>query len=278
MELTAALIQLTSSDDPGDNLAGVEARLREAAAAGARLALTPEVTNCVSASRTHQQEVLTSEAEDAMLARLRMVAHETGLWISLGSIAVTTDDPDGRFANRSMLLTPDGEIAARYDKIHMFDVEIDETESYRESAGFRPGERAVVAESPWGPIGLTICYDIRFPALYRRLAEAGAHILTVPAAFTVPTGRAHWHTLLRARAIETGCFVLAAAQWGEHPASRGRSRETFGHSLAIDPWGRILADAGEGEGVTLVTLDLDEVARSRGRVPALANARAFDGP
>ncbi len=278
MELAAALIQLTSSDDPEANLGRVETLLGEAAAAGARLALTPEVTNCVSASRTRQTEVLRDEAHDPTLARLRALARETGLWISLGSIAVKTGDPDGRFANRSFLFTPAGEIAARYDKIHMFDVAIDETESYRESAGYRPGGRAVLADTPWGPVGLTICYDMRFPALYRRLAEAGARILTVPSAFTVPTGRAHWHALLRARAIETGCFVLAAAQWGRHPAARGRERETYGHSLAVDPWGRVLADAGEGEGVTLVTLDLEEVERARARVPALANARPFDGP
>jgi len=278
MELAAALIQLTSSDDPEANLGRVETLLGEAAAAGARLALTPEVTNCVSASRTRQTEVLREEAHDPTLARLRALARETGLWISLGSIAVKTGDPDGRFANRSFLITPAGDIAARYDKIHMFDVAIDETESYRESAGYRPGGRAVLADTPWGPVGLTICYDMRFPALYRRLAEAGARILTVPSAFTVPTGRAHWHALLRARAIETGCFVLAAAQWGRHPAARGRERETYGHSLAVDPWGRVLADAGEGEGVTLVTLDLDEVERARARVPALANARPFDGP
>jgi predicted amidohydrolase len=160
----------------------------------------------------------------------------------------------------------------------MFDVELGEGESYRESKGYRPGEQAVTADAPWGKLGLTICYDMRFPALYRALAEAGAAILTVPSAFTVPTGRDHWEVLLRARAIETGCFVLAAAQWGTHQASRGRVRQTYGHSIAIDPWGRVLADAGEGVGVTHVTLDLDAVSGTRAKIPSLANAREFSSP
>lgn len=275
MELNAALIQLNASDDPVANLPQTEALIRQAAADGAELVLTPEVTNIVSASRTVQNARLALEADDATLARLRDVAAGTGVWLSIGSLALKSGDADGRFVNRQFLIAPDGAVAARYDKIHMFDVELDGNEIYRESKGYRPGGTAVTAQTPWGTVGLTICYDMRFPALYRALAEAGAHILTVPSAFTAPTGRAHWEVLLRARAIETGCFVLAAAQWGTHRASRGRVRETYGHSIAIDPWGRVLADAGEGVGVTHVRLDLDQVAETRRKIPSLANARPF---
>ena len=276
--MKAALVQLNSSDDPAANLPETERLIREAAAAGADLVLTPEVTNIVSASRTRQNEVLADEEADQTLARLRLVAEETQIWLSLGSLALTSDDPEGRFVNRQFLIGPDGAIAARYDKIHMFDVDLGGTESYRESKGYRPGEKAVLATTPLGRIGLTTCYDMRFPKLYRALAEAGAEILTVPSAFTVPTGRAHWEVLLRARAIETGCFVLAAAQWGHHAASRGRARETYGHSLAVDPWGAVIADAGEGVGVTMVELDLAEVSAARAKVPALKNAREFVAP
>ncbi|MGF1445545.1 MAG: carbon-nitrogen hydrolase family protein [Pikeienuella sp.] len=275
--MAAALLQLTSSDDPEANLAALLPMLRRARAEGAALALTPEVTNCVSASRSRQAEVLCDEAEDPTLAAVRDLAAETGLWVVLGSLALK---PAGeqRFVNRAFLIDGSGAIRARYDKIHMFDVEIGGTESYRESEGYRPGARAVLAQTPWGRIGLTICYDVRFPALYRRLAEAGAEILAVPAAFTVPTGRAHWEILLRARAIETGCFVLAPAQTGTHPASRGRSRQTWGQSLAVAPWGEVIADAGSDPGITHLSLDLAEVARARSRVPALANACDFEGP
>jgi len=276
--LKAALIQLNSSDDPVANLPATERLIRQAAAEGAGLVLTPEVTNIVSASRTVQNQHLALEDDDATLARLRQVTAELDVWLSLGSLALKSDDPDGRFVNRQFLIGPDGGIRARYDKIHMFDVELGDGESYRESKGYRPGEQAVTADAPWGKLGLTICYDMRFPALYNTLAGAGAAILTVPSAFTVPTGRDHWEVLLRARAIETGCFVLAAAQWGTHQANRGRVRQTYGHSIAIDPWGRVLADAGEGVGVTHVTLDLDAVAGSRAKIPSLANARKFAPP
>ncbi len=278
MDLQAALIQLNSSDDPEANLRETERLIRQAAAEGAELVLTPEVTNIVSASRTVQNQRLALEQDDATLARLREVTAELGIWLSLGSLALMSGDPDGRFVNRQFLIGPDGGIRARYDKIHMFDVELGGGESYRESKSYRLGEQAVAADTPWGKIGLTICYDMRFPALYGCLAEAGAAILTVPSAFTVPTGRAHWEVLLRARAIETGSFVLAAAQWGSHGVSRGRARETYGHSIAIDPWGRVLADAGEGVDVTHVTLDLDAVAKTRAKIPSLANARKFDSP
>ncbi len=276
--MRAALIQMTSSDDPAENLDTVLERLQTAAQEGAQIALTPEVTNCVSSSRSHQRAVLTMETEDPMLAAVRAEAQALGLWVLLGSLALKTTDADGRFANRSFLITPEGAVAARYDKIHMFDVDVSETETWRESDGFRPGETAVVAETPMGTLGLTICYDLRFPYLYRALAQAGAQVLTVPAAFTPETGQAHWEVLLRARAIETGAFVLAPAQTGEHAAQAGRSRRTHGHSLAVAPWGEVLADAGTAPGVTLVDLDLSEVDRARARVPALRHDRDFAGP
>ena len=276
--MRVALLQLNVSDDPAANLVGTEEMVREAARGGADWVLTPEVTNIVSASRTRQNEVLALEAEDATLARLRTVAGELGVWLSIGSLALKSGDADGRFVNRQFLVGPDGAVRARYDKIHMFDVELGGEESYRESAGYRPGEAAVLAETQWAKIGLTICYDMRFPALYRALAEAGAEVLTVPSAFTVPTGRAHWHTLLRARAIETGCYVLAPAQWGRHAATRGRVRETYGHSLVVDPWGEVVADGSEGVGIAYADLDMSAVAKARGRVPSLANARVFSDP
>ena len=278
MTMRIALVQLNSSDDPEANLPVTERLVREAAAGGARLVLTPEVTNMVSTSRARQRAVLHHEAGSPTLSRLREMAAELEIWISIGSLAHLSEDPDGRFVNRQFLIGPDGGIAARYDKIHMFDVELDGEERYRESSGYRPGERAVLAEVDGVPVGMTTCYDMRFPALYRALAQAGAQILTVPSAFTVPTGRAHWEVLLRARAIETGCFVLAAAQWGRHGAAEGRPRETYGHSLAVDPWGGVLADAGEGVGVTLVDLDLSLVEEVRRKIPSLANARSFSGP
>jgi predicted amidohydrolase len=276
--MRAALVQMCSSDVPAENLSQAERLIREAAAGGAALVLTPEVTNIMSASRARQEAVLETEERDPTLARLRAVAAETGVWLLIGSLALKTDDPDGRFANRSFLIAPDGSVTARYDKIHMFDVDLDGGESYRESAGFRPGERAVVAEAAGATLGLSVCYDLRFAYLYRALAQAGAQILTVPAAFTVPTGQAHWHVLLRARAIETGCFVLAPAQTGTHPTGAGAVRRTYGHSLAVAPWGEVLADGGEEPGVTLVDLDLGAIERARTRVPALRHDRAFAGP
>ena len=276
--IRAALLQTTASDDPAQNTETLRGMVREAVAQGADLVCTPEVSNCVSSSRARQDEVLRPEAEDGMLAAMREEAARAGIWLALGSIAVKTGDADGRFANRSLLIGPDGTIHARDDKIHMFDVAVSETETYRESAGYRPGGRAVLAETPLAPLGLTICYDVRFAHLYRDLAQAGAAILLVPSAFSPVTGAAHWEVLLRARAIETGCFVLAAAQTGRHPASAGRVRETWGHSLAVGPWGTVLADAGTACGVTIVDLDPTEVAQARQRVPALTHDRAYDGP
>ena len=276
--MLTALIQTTSSDDPRENLARISARVREAASNGAEFVLTPEVSNCVSMNRSHQMQVLQLETDDISLAGYRKLAGELGIWLLIGSLALKTGDADGRFANRSFLIDPSGDIQARYDKIHMFDVDVSKDETYRESDGYRPGERAVVAPTPFGDLGLSICYDLRFAYLYRALAQAGAEILTVPAAFSPVTGAAHWESLLRARAIETGCYVLAPAQTGKHSAGRGKERQTYGHSLVISPWGEVLADGGTDERTVLVEIDRSEVAQARRKIAALCHDRAFEGP
>jgi deaminated glutathione amidase len=276
--MRAGLIQLSVTDDPAVNLPVTRDLVRQAAAGGADFVLTPEVTNCLSSDRDHQRRVLRHEEADETLAALGAEAERLGIWLLIGSLALLTDDARGRFANRSFLIAPDGRIAARYDKIHMFDVDVSETEHYRESSGFRPGTRAVVADTPFARIGMTVCYDVRFPHLYRALAKGGAQILTVPAAFNATTGAAHWESLIRARAIENGAFVLAPAQTGTHAAHNGRPRRTHGHSLAVAPWGEVLADGGTDVGVTLVDLDLGDVARARARVPSLTHDRDFGGP
>ena len=276
--MRVGLLQLNSSDDPAANLAVTAGMISEAAQQGATFVLTPEVTNCVSANRAWQTDVLRPEDEDETLAALRRQAADLGIWVLIGSLAVKTSDPDERFANRSFLLSPKGDIVAWYDKIHMFDVQVSETETYRESAGYRPGTRAVVADTDFASIGMTICYDVRFPYLYRKLAQAGAMILTVPSAFSPVTGAAHWHTLLRARAIETGCYVLAPAQTGSHLASQGRSRNTYGHSLIVAPWGEVVADGGKEPGVIFADLDLSKVQTARSKVPSFSADQMFEGP
>jgi predicted amidohydrolase len=276
--MKTALLQLCSGDDPAANLKATTALIHHAVDEGAGFVLTPEVTNCVSASRARQIEVLRPEDDDITLAALRDLAAKRGIWLLIGSLAIKTGDADGRFANRSYLITPSGDIAARYDKIHMFDVTISETEFYRESAGYRPGAQAVLADMPCGPLGMTICYDVRFPHLYRHLAQSGAEVISVPSAFSPVTGAAHWHMLLRARAIETGTWILAPAQTGTHSASEGKPRLTFGHSLAVSPWGEVIADAGTETGIVYVDLDRDAVAQARQRIPSLTHDPKFDGP
>lgn len=276
--MRAALLQITSSDDPAENLSLLLDRIAEAVQGGAGFVLTPEVSNCVSTSRDHQLQVLRHQDDDPTLAVLREAAAQHGIWLLIGSLALKIHDPDGRFANRSFLIDPTGAIAAQYDKIHMFDVQVSDTESYRESAGYRPGDRAVLAETPFGTVGMTICYDVRFPHLFRDLAKAGAQIITVPAAFSPVTGAAHWETLLRARAIECGAWVLAPAQCGAHKISTEKPRSTYGYSLAIDPWGRIAASAQDVPTITYVDLDLEEVADSRTRISALDHDRPYSGP
>jgi len=276
--MKAALVQLNASDDPTANLAQTTELIAQAARQGAGFVLTPEVTNCVSQDRAHQMQVLQHEADDITLAGLREAAVRNAVWLSIGSLALKTDDPDGRFANRSFLIDPAGQIVGRYDKIHMFDVSVSATETYRESAGYRPGARAVVADTSFAKIGMSICYDIRFAYLYRALAQAGAEVLLAPSAFSSVTGAAHWETLLRARAIETGSYVMAAAQTGTHQAQAGKPRQTYGHSMAISPWGEVLADLGRDPGIALVDLDLGSVAQSRKRIAALSHDRPFKGP
>lgn len=273
-----ALIQLTVTDDPVANLDATMGFVRQAHAEGAEFILTPECTNGLWSNRAAQKALLRLEEDDATLAALRDEAGKLGVWLLIGSLALLTGDEDGRFANRSFLIRPDASIAARYDKIHMFDVNVSETEVYRESAAFRPGSQAVIAQTPFAPIGMTVCYDVRFATLYRKLAQGGAQIITVPAAFNHITGAAHWETLLRARAIENGAFVLAPAQTGFHAEAGGKGRRTYGHSLAIAPWGEVLANGGTDPGVTLVDLDLTQVADARGRVPSLQHDRGFDAP
>ncbi|WP_372573494.1 carbon-nitrogen hydrolase family protein [Ruegeria jejuensis] len=276
--MRTALLQITSSDDPAANLEMVRGLVGDAAGQAAAFVLTPEVTNCLSTSTTHQRAVLHHEEDDPTLAALREQAAALKIWLLIGSLALKTRGPDGRFSNRSFLIGPDGAVVARYDKIHMFDVQVSETEIYRESANYRPGTRAVVAEMPFGKLGLSICYDLRFPHLYAALAQAGAQVLTVPAAFSPVTGGAHWESLLRARAIETGCYVLAPAQTGTHPTSRGRQRTTHGHSLVISPWGEVLIDAATDPGIHIFDLDVSSVTEARRKVPSLTHMRHFDGP
>ena len=276
--MRVALAQLCSGDDPAANLRMTEALVREAVGGGARLVLTPECTNIVSADRERQRAVLREEAEDPTLARLTAVAAELSAWLLVGSLCLRASGGDGRFVNRSLLIGPDGAVRARYDKIHMFDVTLAGGEAYRESAAYRPGARAVLTEVAGLRLGMTVCYDLRFPQLYRDLAQAGAEVLSAPSAFTVPTGEAHWHVLVRARAIETGAYVLAPAQSGTHAAARGAQRRTYGHSLAVSPWGEVLADGGEGVGVVFAEVDPGEVARARAMVPSLGHDREYAPP
>ncbi|MEM1233460.1 MAG: carbon-nitrogen hydrolase family protein [Pseudomonadota bacterium] len=276
--MKAALLQMTAVPDVRRNTEVLMAAVAEAAAAGADILLTPEVSNLLGASRKASEKLLSFEDDDPTLSAARTAAADHGIWMLIGSLALKTGDEDRRFANRSFLIDDAGEIRARYDKIHMFDVTLSEEETYRESSAYRPGAEAVVADTPWGRIGLTICYDLRFPHLYRALAQAGATILTVPSAFAVPTGQAHWHTLLRARAIETGAFVLAPAQTGVHGESRSGPRETYGHSLVVAPWGEVLADAGTETGLTFVDLDLNAVSTARRKIASLTHDRVFTGP
>jgi predicted amidohydrolase len=265
-----ALIQMRSGLEPQANLAAVLAGVDEAKRGGADYVQTPEMTNVLENKRERLFTKIFSEEHDPTLATLREVAAKLSIYIHLGSLAIKAS-PD-KAANRSFLIDRKGDIAARYDKIHMFDVDLAGGESYRESSTYRPGELAVVADLPWGRLGLTVCYDLRFPALYRALAEAGASFLAIPSAFTRQTGEAHWHVLMRARAIENGCFVFAAAQGGKHE----HGRETFGHSLVVDPWGKIIAEGGTEPGVIFAEVDPAEAVAARGRIPSLQHGRRFE--
>jgi hypothetical protein len=265
----AAMIQMRTGLSPEASLDQASGLIRQAKADGAAYVQTPEMSNLMQENRAALFALLKDEEHDASLAAYRELARSLGLFVHVGSLAVRVT-PE-RAANRSFLIDPAGDIVARYDKIHMFDVDLDNGETYRESANYAPGEVAVLADLPWGRLGLSICYDLRFPALYRALAEAGASFITVPAAFTRRTGEAHWHILLRARAIETGCYIFAAAQGGRHE----NGRETFGHSLIVDPWGTILAEGGTEPGVVLARIDPTKVGSVRRSIPSLQHGRRF---
>lgn len=274
--LDVALIQTRTPATAGASLAHVEPLVRQAAADGARFILTPEGTNLLEQRRDRRDAVITTEDADACVQGLRRLADELGVWLLIGSAIVRSGhDGDGRAANRSLLIDPAGAVVARYDKLHVFDVDLPNGETYRESATIRPGDAAAVAQTPWGGLGLSICYDVRFPHLYRQLAKAGAAMIAVPAAFTRPTGEAHWETLLRARAIETGAFVLAPAQGGTHEDGR----KTWGRSMIVGPWGEVLARADHDEPcVVAAKLDMSAVQRARQSVPALQHDRDFTAP
>jgi len=267
--MRAAIFQMTSGIDPAANGAAIVNMIGRARAEGADMLFTPEMAGYLDRDRTRAASTLCSEAEDPVLAQVREAAAKHGLWVHLGSLPLKNERTDGRWANRSFMIDADGAIRARYDKIHLFDVDLATGESWRESSVYGPGEQVVAVDTPWARMGLSVCYDMRFPDLYRALTNAAATVLLMPAAFTVPTGQAHWHILLRARAIEAGCFVIAAAQTGRHEDGR----ETFGHSLIVDPWGEIVLDMGTEAGLALAEIDLSRVEEVRGRVPAIANRR-----
>jgi predicted amidohydrolase len=268
----AAAAQMRSGMSVEANLDQAEGLIREAAAAGADYVLTPEMTNILCRDRALLLASISEEEGNPELARFAALAKALGIYLHIGSMAVKVGAE--AVANRAYLIAPDGGVVARYDKIHMFDVNLPGGESYRESALYRPGSEAVVADLPFGRLGLSVCYDVRFPALFQALATSGAAVLAVPAAFTKTTGEAHWHVLLRARAIETGSYVVSAAQGGHHEDGR----DTYGHSMIIDPWGRILAEAGTEPGVILAEIDTGQSADARARIPALANRRDFGPP
>jgi predicted amidohydrolase len=269
-KLRVGLIQMRTGRTPQANTDAAVQLIGEAKSGGADYVLTPEVTNIMESSREKLFATIVAEENDGTLATLRDLARTLGIYVHVGSLAVKVA-PE-KAANRSFLIDRKGNIVARYDKIHMFDVDLAGGESYRESRSYRPGEIAVVSDLPWGRLGLTICYDLRFPALYRALAEAGASFLAIPSAFTRQTGEAHWHVLMRARAIENGSFVFAAAQGGLHE----HGRETFGHSLVVDPWGRVIAEGGTEPGVIFADVDPAEVSAARARVPSLQHGRRFE--
>lgn len=269
LTFTAAMVQMRTGLLPEPSLEQGIRLIRQAASQGADYVLTPEVSNMMQANRKALFEHLSKEEDDRSLKAYRALASELKIYLHIGSLALRAS-PE-RAVNRSFLIGPDGIVIASYDKIHMFDIDLPDGESYRESANYQPGETAVIADLPWGRIGLTICYDLRFPALYRALAESGAFFLAVPSAFTRKTGEAHWHTLLRARAIENGCFVFAAAQAGMHE----NKRETYGHSLIVAPWGEILAEGDSEPGVFMAQIDPAKVDTARRAVPSLQHGRRF---
>ena len=271
-KFNAACLQVTAGNVMEENVAAAITLIDQAADGGANLMLLPENVTMMEWGRKAIISKARVESDHEGLAAFRDSAKRHKVWVHCGSLSISLDD--GRVANRTYVINDSGEIVATYDKIHMFDVDLGNGERYAESTTFAPGDKAVIVDLPWARLGLTICYDLRFPALYRNLAQAGAGIIVVPSAFTQVTGEAHWHVLLRARAIETGAFVLAPAQTGTHPGDR----KTYGHALIIDPWGKILADAGTGPGLISAEIDLDQVRKARQRMPSLAHDRLFSAP
>ena len=271
-QIRVACVQMRSGTDVAENIAAASSLIREAASAGAELIATPEMTTLLDRAPGAAWEKSTTEAADPGRAAFRSLAKELGVTLLIGSLAIRAEQ--GKCANRSFLIGPDGAVVSTYDKIHMFDVQLNATNVYRESDSYAAGASAIVADLPVGRLGLTVCYDVRFPDLFRQLAIAGAKVIAVPAAFTKITGEAHWHILLRARAIETGCYIIAPAQGGKHQDGR----ETYGHSLIIDPWGGILAEGGTEPGVISATLDLAMVDAVRGKIPSLRHVRPFTQP
>ncbi|UVO53464.1 carbon-nitrogen hydrolase family protein [Sphingomonas sp. SUN039] len=269
-----ALLQMTSGIDPDVNAATLETAIADAAGQGAAMLFTPEMSGLLDSNGARAATQVTDEVHDRVLARVRAAAAREGVWVHLGSLAVEGDEGDPRWANRAFVIDADGEIAARYDKVHLFDVDLPTGESWRESSRYVPGQDTALVNTPVGKLGLSICYDMRFPALFQALSGAGATILSVPAAFTVPTGQAHWHTLLRARAIENACWLVAAAQTGTH--EDGRS--TYGHSLVVDPWGKVVLDMETTAGLAVCEIDPAAVDDVRSRVPVIAHRRAIPVP
>ena len=270
--MRAAILQTCTGIDPVANAKALADAITAAAADGADMLFTPEMSGLLDRDRTRAAAHLAHEADDAVLATACNAAAKAGLWVHLGSLALKSDgDGDNRLVNRGFVIDSSGAIRARYDKIHLFDVDLPTGESWRESAAYRPGTEAVAVDTPWGRLGLSICYDLRFPDLYRALSNAGAQMLAIPAAFTVPTGEAHWHVLLRARAIEAGCWVIAAAQGGVHADGRA----TFGHSLVVNPWGSVVLDMGAENGLGFAQVDPATVAEVRGRIPSLDHRRSI---
>ncbi|MCK5424531.1 MAG: carbon-nitrogen hydrolase family protein [Emcibacter sp.] len=269
-KFTVGLVQMSSTNEVAENMASAEALIREAAARGAKMVLTPEMTTLLELDRTALLGKIYTQDDDPSLPVFQDLARELKIWLVIGSMAIKSGD---KIANRCFVIAPDGKTAAHYDKIHMFDVDLPGGEQYRESRSYAAGEQAVVTPTPWGNMGLSICYDLRFPHLYRRLSQSGAQMLAVPAAFTAVTGEAHWHILLRARAIENGAFIFAPAQTGSHTSARGDKRNTYGQSLLVDPWGDIIDDGGADVGVITAEIDLTLVEKARSRIPSLNHDR-----
>lgn len=267
----AALLQITSGPDPATNAQHNAALVKEAAIGGADFVMLPEVCNMMEPDRSVLREKVRTEDEDETIELLRETAAKAGVWVLIGSAVIAPNGPKGKFANRSLLIDSAGEIQGRYDKMHLFDVNVGSDDVYRESDTYQGGDKLALVETPWGPVGMTVCYDLRFPHLYRDYAKAGAVMLTIPSAFTRPTGAAHWHVLLRARAIECGAFVFAPAQTGDHPGGR----KTYGHGLAVDPWGKVLIDQGEEPGIAYAEIDAELATAARLRIPALQHDRDY---